>query len=556
MTRLGEIAGSGPAGVDQSARPVERTGRAWIGPHRLTVLVTGVGVALTAILAWTSWSQYDHNEQRLIDLRVKEAGSLVSGSLPAIQTPVASAAALAGATAGDPNEFRTFMTPYVGAGRQFVSASLWAPGADNAPIVVIGSPPALPTSPTEAAAFFGRAVQPSVLHVTGLLAGQNPRLGYAFTNPGAHRGYTAYVESALPTNRRIRIASNSAFADLDYALYVGRSQQPQDLLQASVKHLPMGGRHASAVVPFGDSAFTLVMAPRRPLSGALSQRLPWIIGGFGTLLALGAGLLTERLIRRRQQAERLAERLDRIAAENRRLYAEQRTVAEVLQRSLLPEALPRIAGAETGVLYLPGVEGMHIGGDWYDIIVYDDDHVLFVVGDVSGRGLGSATVMASLRYAVRAYAAQGDPPEVILTKLSVLLSVERSGHFATVLCIFVNLADHEITVANAGHLPPLLMHGGEGDFIENDVGVPIGVSPASYAAVTVAVPPDATLMAFTDGLVERRDESLDVGLKRLRDTAVGAGRLSLDDLLSAVVQGLVGEGVDDDTVVLGLRWRS
>jgi hypothetical protein len=177
------------------------------------VSVVVVGVVLTAVLAWTSWSQYDHNEQRLIGLRVREAGSLVSGSVPNIQTPLASAAALADATGGDTNQFKNFLAPYVGSGRQFVSASLWAPGTPGSPVVEVGSPPALVANPSDAKAFFGRAGQPSVLRVTGLLGGQSPRLGYAFTNPGDSRGYTAYAESALPTNRRLRIASNSAFAD-------------------------------------------------------------------------------------------------------------------------------------------------------------------------------------------------------------------------------------------------------------------------------------------------------------------------------------------------------
>ena len=134
-----------------------------------------------------------------------------------------------------------------------------------------------------------------------------------------------------------------------------------------------------------------------------------------------------RLVGRRQHAEELA-------TENARLFAQQRTVAQTLQHSLLPDVLPEVAGASVAVRYLAGAEEVDIGGDWYDVIALDGGRTLFIVGDVSGRGLRAATVMAALRFGARAYAAEGDEPEIILSKLSQLLSVDRDGHFATVLC--------------------------------------------------------------------------------------------------------------------------
>src|SRR5205807_2197441 len=108
-------------------------------------------------------------------------------------------------------------------------------------------------------------------------------------------------------------------------------------------------------------------------------------------------------------------------------------------------------------------------GDWYDIIHLDDDAFILVVGDVSGRGLRAATVMASLRYAIRAYAAQGDQPATILDKLSELLSVAGDGHFATVICALVDVRRHQMIVANAGHLNPLLVVGRDAHFVPTDV---------------------------------------------------------------------------------------
>jgi hypothetical protein len=542
--------------------PPSRPPHYFSGRIRSASAVIAAGFLITGILAWTSFSQYDSNEDRLINLRVKEAGNLISTALPTVQTPLASAAALADASRGNAAEFRDFISPQVGPNQRYVSASIWAVGSAT-PASVVGDAAAIASHPAEAAAFFGRSTKPGVLRVTGIIKGPENRIGYAFRTPSGVSTYIAYGEGNLPANRRLKIASDSAFADLDYAFYLGSGTNPDRLLATSVSHLPISGRHATAVIPFGDSAFTLVMSARRPISGTLAQRLPLLIILVGVLLTLGAAWLSDRLVRRRQVAEHLVVRLDRVADENRQLYAEQRTVAETLQQALLPEVLPQLAGAETAVRYLPGVEGMHIGGDWYDVITLDASRMLFVVGDVSGRGVRAAAVMASLLYAVRAYAAEGDAPDIILTKLSRLSNVEQNGRFATVMCIEVDIAARRLTVANAGHLPPLLVHPDHAEFLATDVGVPVGVATSRpYTTTRVAVPPRATLLTFTDGLIERRGESIDAGLERLRTRAEAhqkGGRPAaaddgLTDYVTNVVDDLVAGGVDDDAVLLGVRW--
>jgi serine phosphatase RsbU (regulator of sigma subunit) len=265
-------------------------------------------------------------------------------------------------------------------------------------------------------------------------------------------------------------------------------------------------------------------------------------------ITLAAALLVETLIRRRTHAESLAR-------ENAKLYADQRTVAQTLQQSLLPQSLPEVAGLEFATRYVAGVEGIDIGGDWYDIIHVDDGQLLFVVGDVSGRGLHAATMMASLRYAIRAYATQGDAPATILGKLSNLVSISRDGHFATVLCGTIDVAGHRLTLANAGHPEPLLINGAEAKFVSSIIGVPVGVAPRmQYSEVTVDVPTNSTLLAYTDGLVERRGENLDIGLQRLIDASIGFEG-SVDELLRRVLLDAIPAGSVDDTAVLGIRWR-
>ncbi|HEX4540747.1 MAG TPA: SpoIIE family protein phosphatase [Acidimicrobiales bacterium] len=438
-----------------------------------------------------------------------------------------------------------------------MSASLWSlpPGTTPA-IAVVGTGPAVAASLPQVQALLVRAARSPVLSVTGMLNQPQPRLGYAFAAPGAGGGFAVYAESAIPPNRRLQIESNSAFSDLNYALYLGRTQRPANLVATDLSHLPVSGRHAVTTVPFGDAAFTLVMTARGNLGGGLSQDLPWVVAVLGALLAVIAALATERLIRRRTNAEAAATELGVVAGENQRLYFEQRGLAEALQHALLPLEVPGFAGVEIRVEYLPGVGGVEIGGDWYDIIHLDDGAFLLVVGDVSGRGLRAATVMASLRYAIRAYAAQGDQPSIILDKLSELLSVAGDGHFATVICALVDIKRHQMIVANAGHLNPLLVVGHEARFVATDVGAPVGVSEhTSYHSVTVPVPGGATLVTFTDGLIERRGEDLDVGMERMR-RAVLASNGSLDNMMRNVLHDLTPDGSDDDIALVGVKWQA
>ena len=182
--------------------------------------------------------------------------------------------------------------------------------------------------------------------------------------------------------------------------------------------------------------------------------------------------------------------------------------------------------------------------------------VLIVVGDVSGRGLEAATMMASLRFSARAYAAEGHSPAVILTKLSALVSVARDGHFATVLCGLLDTAGRKLTLANAGHPEPLLIGPNGAEFIETSIGVPVGVDgDKSYPEVEVSFPGGSTLLLYTDGAIERRGETLDVGLERLRAVSLGATG-PLEEFLARVASGVIAENPEDDTALLGVRWHN
>jgi hypothetical protein len=538
---------SNPTTTD-GAPEVSRGPKRW--PSSLSLSVALAGLVLTGLLGWATSSIHDHNENRLLTLELHQAASVVTAAIPSIQIPMTSAAELADATDGDPQQFREYMTPYVGGTGPFASASLWRLGG-GAPtaVAVVGATPVLDGTPGQEASFLSQARRSAPLAVLNLLGRAQPGIGYASVPTTASSPWVVYAERILPAGRKLKVTRNSAFSQLNYAIYLGRTVTPSDLLEASATQFPLRGQEATAIVPFGSSAITVVATANGELGGSLLAHLSLIVVLVGALLSVVAAVMADYLVRRRRQAEWLA-------SENRRMYSEQRSIADVLQHALLPQVLPEIAGVETAIRYVAGGAGADVGGDWYDVIPIDDTQFLFVLGDVSGRGIEAATIMARLHFAIRAYAIQGDGPAEILGKLGRLLSIERDRSFATILCARVDVSAHSITLVNAGHPPLLLLNGTTGTFVRTTVFPPVGTQDSTdYQEENVAVPVGATVVAFTDGLVERRGETIDSGLERLRALTT-EGPLGLDDLLTKILTESTTAEYHDDTAILAVRWKS
>jgi serine phosphatase RsbU (regulator of sigma subunit) len=518
-----------------------------VGVHRLSLVVLLVGLVLTGTLAWAASTINNDNENRLLNLQTKQVAAALVAAVPANQAPLAAADQLL-ATGADVAAFKSFATTQLAPKGRFGSISLWQLG-DGAPhtLAVVGQAPYFAGHPLQAQRFFADVHPGPTLSVTGILPGAPRKLGYAEVLPGQTNGLVVYAENPLPPKNQVRVVKKgSAFADLNFVLYLGRSKDAGNLIEATVP-LPVTGRQATATVPFGNTAITFVSTPTGNLGGGVGQELPWATLLIGVLLSLAAALIAEHLVRRREFAEGLA-------AENQLLYSNQRGIAETLQHALLPPALPALPGAELAVRYLPGVHGVEIGGDWYDVIELGQDDCFFVVGDVSGRGLPAATTMAYLRYAIKAYVMQGDEPASVLGKLDELVSVGRDARFATVLCGQIDVANHRVTLSSAGHPPPLVLDDRGAHFVDMPIGTPVGVSKGvARASFSVTVSSRATLLAFTDGLIERRGESLSTGLERLRVSAANIDG-PVDDLLNHVLDDLTPEGSDDDIAILGVRW--
>ena len=518
-------------------------------PRRLTLLVIVLGVVATGALTLSSRTSYLHTEQRLTNLQTRLTASLLGIAPVDLERRIGQVVGVSGESAHHVGEFRRAIASSMAPKGPFVTATLAVVRGGRLQVLdrVGAQPLRSPTGKVAATLFLKSAATSSLVTTRATVAGQQ-RLGYFMSYKTSSGTYVVAAGQALPKTRRVSIPSSSPEAGLDFAIYFGRAKTSDALVETDVSHPPLTGTTSSATVPFGTSELTLVMAPRAALSGPWSRFLPWGILFVGLVLSAGIGLMTERLIRRREGAEHLA-------VENRRLYSEQRNISVSLQRSLLPKALPSIPGVELSARYIPGEVGAEVGGDWYSVIAVDDQHFAFVVGDVSGRGIEAATIMAGLRYTIRAYASLGFGPAEILNMAARELDIESDKHFATVLVGVVNSERRELTMASAGHFEALVVHDGRGEYVSLPIGVPLGVAAEPYSARTVEIEPHSTLIAYTDGLIERRGEAIDVGLDRLRIAALGGGN-SVDALLSTIVaEVLAGRGSDDDTAILGVRWE-
>ncbi|MGN6523553.1 MAG: SpoIIE family protein phosphatase, partial [Actinomycetes bacterium] len=226
-------------------------------------------------------------------------------------------------------------------------------------------------------------------------------------------------------------------------------------------------------------------------------------------------------------------------------------VADELQRHLLPQIAFAPELLEVSTFYRAGVAGTQVGGDWYDVIELGAGRTALVLGDVMGRGVRAAAVMGQLRAAVRAYARLDLPPADVLEFLDGV--VRDLGEDQIVTCVYAvyDPADRSLSYANAGHLPPLVVSSDGIDTLGVS-GPPLGSGPLTLVEERVVLPGEATLVLYTDGLVERRDRDIDRGVEMLAASLLHQ-TLPVPDLPDYLVRELLPDGPDDDVAVLVAR---
>ncbi|MFD9093165.1 SpoIIE family protein phosphatase [Streptomyces collinus] len=249
-----------------------------------------------------------------------------------------------------------------------------------------------------------------------------------------------------------------------------------------------------------------------------------------------------------------------LALENARLYQRQRKVAETMQRHLLPK-LPRTPGRSMTARYLPAPDASEVGGDWYDAFTLLDGATALAIGDVVGHDLDAAAGMAQLRNMLRAYAlSQQKPPSKIVEWLDHATLDVAEVSMATL--VFARMSENdagqcELSWTNAGHPPPLLVtKDGAARYLTDGHGILLGVAPEQVRPdATAELPPGATLLLYTDGLIESPGHILDEGLERLRRHAASLAHRPLESFTDQLLERARPQDNDDDVALLAVRYE-
>jgi GAF domain-containing protein len=307
----------------------------------------------------------------------------------------------------------------------------------------------------------------------------------------------------------------------------------EEIRQRTVAH-PDLAVHADAVMP----------------TSALAVRLATTHGVVGVLALFrvdGPPYTADEQVLAEQLASRGA-----VAIDNARNFHRERDTAVTLQRSLLPQEPPRVPGVRFAWRYLPAGAGSHVGGDWYDAVPVAQGRVALLIGDVMGRGVQAAAVMGQLRAMARALLGVDASPAQVLTRLDLALPLLEGDHLATAAIALLDPAKRTLTLASAGHLPPLLVRAdGTTTFIRVEPGPPLGVGNGTFVERRLQLPADSTVLFYTDGLVEGLTLPVDDGMRLLAEASAGSS--GPEGLCDVALRALGRDKIaDDDTALLAV----
>lgn len=268
--------------------------------------------------------------------------------------------------------------------------------------------------------------------------------------------------------------------------------------------------------------------------------------------ALSASFNERRLFEDEERAFLSALATQAAAAFERAALADvRREMAETLQRSLLPGRLPAVDRLAVTVRYVPAVEGTQAGGDWFDVLELEDGQVAVAVGDVVGNGAAAAAVMGQLRSALASLLLAGHSPGRALDLLDRFAAQVAGAEVTTVACLRLEPATGRLVYSRAGHPPMLLVGTG---YLDEGLGPALTLPSGGRPEATTTLPVGATLLLYTDGLVERRDALLDEGLDRLAAVAEPCRALPLPALVDRVLNELGHhDGASDDIALVAVR---
>ncbi|MFL6139839.1 MAG: SpoIIE family protein phosphatase [Frankiaceae bacterium] len=285
------------------------------------------------------------------------------------------------------------------------------------------------------------------------------------------------------------------------------------------------------------------------LQGYLS--VPLVAGGRAlgslTILSTGSGRRFERSDA--VLAEELARQVSLVVDRAER-YDRDRRTSHALQAGLLPPRPPQVPGLSIAVRYLPGTRGVDVGGDFYDVIELPGDAVAVAVGDVAGHDITAAATMGQLRSVSRALIADVEGPAALVRRLQdswALLGIDR---MATAVYAVLDRGSGRLRIASAGHLAPMVLHEGTCRPVDLEPAAPLGAPTTPVEEWTSTLPRGASLLMFTDGLVESRHQDIDVGIGHLAGVAAAAGTADPELLCDAILREVAGDDRGDDVALL------
>ncbi|MEU0386610.1 PP2C family protein-serine/threonine phosphatase [Streptomyces chartreusis] len=252
-----------------------------------------------------------------------------------------------------------------------------------------------------------------------------------------------------------------------------------------------------------------------------------------------------------------ARELHRLNQELRQAHARERQVAVALQEAMLQDRDLTQHNDNIAVRYLPATKSLNVCGDWYDVVDLPPDRYAAAVGDVVGHGLQAAAVMGMLRSALSAAIRAVPSPAQALEVLGLYARSVDGATAATAVKVLIDTRSRLIVYSNAGHLPPVLLHrGGAFELLDQATDPPLGTRPYHVPRPQAGLPytPGDTLVLYTDGLIERRDEDIDTSLARLTSALSQDSTLSPDQLADALLARLsVTSGAPDDIALIVIR---
>ncbi|MEU8915496.1 ATP-binding SpoIIE family protein phosphatase [Streptomyces libani] len=535
---------------------------------------------------------------------------LAAGAVPVDANPNPNASASTNATAPPPPPPTRKQPPSLGEER---SPPPQQP--DDAPPRTSPSHPPSPGSPRSDRVSGGSGESPTLPGCgttrpapTAERAEEGPR-DAAARGPGAQTDRLRFLETATQriargvdldeTLRELRQAAIPAFADamlvhLRHPLPTGEGQAAEPLV-LRLHSVAQGAEGAVTTAPRGTAEivqltvtgrFVELLLARQPLFGDAPEIAPAVaellepVGSMPTPPSPGRRLIIAPLYGRRHLMGTVAllRGADRLAFTNDDLlvasqlathaafgvdetmpYGHEASVADALQLTMLPSSLPETTGVRLASRYLWAAGTTQVGGDWYDAIPLPGNRVALVVGDVMGHSITSAAIMGQLRTTVQTLARLDLPPEEVLYHLDEQAQRLGSEHMATCLYAIYDPISQRLQVADAGHPPPVLLHAdGSGEVLQVPPGAPIGVGGVPFETVEMPAPTGATLLLYTDGLVESRTTDVWTGVELLRSRLEAAAAMAasppLEMLCDAVLTLLEPDARDDDAALIAARF--